>query len=114
MNHDNQSTNRSSNLLSTSSNLGSNRPHYTSYADHLQIELLRYEVMQWKRLHREALWQVDELKNDNCALDLRLSIWKARYMNVKTNLRDLERTLNDLQKLSPAAFEQEEEKDKTL
>lgn len=71
----------------------SNLPLYETTLD---VMLLQNELSLWKQSYNEAVWQIDQLKNENSILQLDVSVWKARFFALRSGFLELDRKMKEI------------------
>jgi hypothetical protein len=55
------------------------------------FETLQHELIAWKKKYAEAVWKIDQLKNENGILQLEVSVWQARFLVMKSRFSEMKR-----------------------
>ena len=65
--------------------------------DTVQIELLRWELMKWKKKHSQLLEKIEIRKKQNKQLTLDVTTWQARFLSLAAKFRNLKNISTDLE-----------------
>lgn len=66
-------------------------PQYSFPLSDVEIDVLQYELITWKKKYSEASWKIDQLKNRNSILQLEVSVWQARFLAMKSRFSEMKR-----------------------
>jgi len=70
-----------------------NPPVYSTQIDSM---LLQHDLNTWKQAHNEAVWEIEKLKNEKSVLQLDVSIWKARFLALRSGFLELDRKMRQI------------------
>jgi hypothetical protein len=66
------------------------------YSTTLDVMLLQHDLTIWKQAHTEATWEIEKLKNENSVLALEVSVWKARFLALRSGFQELDRKMRQI------------------
>ena len=66
------------------------------YAATVDVMLLQNDLNTWKRSYTEANWEIEKLKSEKSVLELEVSIWKARFMALRSGFFELDRKMKQI------------------
>jgi hypothetical protein len=72
----------------------SNNP--SLYSNTVDAMLLQHDLNTWKQAHTEAMWEIEKLKSEKAVLELEVSIWKARFLALRSGFLALDRKMREI------------------
>jgi uncharacterized protein (DUF779 family) len=76
--------------------------------DGVQIELMRFQLMQWKRKHAKLLVDIQNEKKSNEQLSLDVTTWQARFLSMAAKFQSVKNVTKELDLWFSTTKEQDE------